>query len=55
MDHFFNNGPKILKLIVRVCILYTIYLDKKYCLFENLIFKIFSLDIYRSQTDYSNT
>jgi hypothetical protein len=34
MDNFFNNGPKILKLIVRVCIhvyyiLINIHLEKK--------------------------
>ena len=39
MGNFFNNGPKILKLIVRVCI-YHIYISKN-----------FFLNIYRSQMD----
>ena len=39
MGNFFNNGPKILKLIVRVCI-YHIYISKN-----------FFLNIDRSQMD----
>ena len=39
MDNFFNNGPKILKLIVRVRIYINIQLEIK---FENWILKIFS-------------
>ena len=55
MGNFFNNGPKILKLIVRFRI-YISYFNKhleKNCWFENWIFKNFFLKIYRSQTDYT--
>ena len=54
MGNFFNNGPKILKLIVRVCIYHTlINIYKKNCWFENWSFKNFFLKINRSQTDYN--
>ena len=42
MGNFFNNGPKFLKLIVRVRIYHIlIYIWKKSCWFENWIFKNF--------------
>ena len=47
MGNFFNNGPKILKLIVRVRIYHIlIYMQKINCGFEKLIFKNFLLKIY---------
>ena len=52
---FFNNWPTILKLIVRVRKYHIlINMQKKKCWFENWIFKNFFLEIYRSQTNYSN-
>jgi hypothetical protein len=53
MGNFFNNGSKILKLIVRVGIYHIlINIKKKNCWFENWIFTQKILYIYRSQKDY---
>jgi hypothetical protein len=54
MGNFFNNGPSILKLIVKSSYIsyINIHLEKKYW-FENWIFKNFFLKIYGSQTDYN--
>ena len=42
MGNFFNNGPKILKSIVRVRIYHILTnIQKQNCWFENRIFKIF--------------
>ena len=54
MDNFFNNGPKILKLIVRVRIYHIlIYIEKKIVGLKIGFLRIFFCRLYRSQTDYS--
>ena len=52
MGNFLNNGPKILKLIVRVRIYHILINIQKKNRFEIWIFKNFFLKIYRNQTDY---
>jgi hypothetical protein len=57
MGAFFINGPTILNFEINCQSSYIInhISRQKNCLFENWIFKNFVLDIYSSQTDYSNT
>ena len=56
MGNFFNNEPTILRLIVRVCIYHTlIYIQENNVdLKKTGLLRIFFLEIYRSQTDYTN-
>ena len=55
MDNFFNNEPKILKLIftVRIYISYTCTSRKKIVDLKTGFKKKKILKIYRSQTDYN--